>query len=122
MKRFVCVLLAGLLAAGCAGPREKRAKVQPKPPSDSAKTGDDKARNTPQVSEIGKVIQLYPSGHFVMLSFPIGTVPPIGQHMVIYRQGQKVGEVRVSAPQDEISTAADIMSGDAQVGDEVRGS
>ena len=38
----------------------------------------------------------------------------------VYRNGLKVGEVKVTGPQHENDTVADIIAGDVQLHDEVR--
>ncbi len=59
-------------------------------------------------------------GRFVVISFPPGPVPPAQEHLNVYRNSQKVGEVKVTGPQRESDTVADIISGDLQINDEVR--
>lgn len=60
------------------------------------------------------------AARFVILTFPVGQMPPVGQLLYVYRHGLKVGEVRVTAPQQDDNTAADIVSGEAALGDEIR--
>jgi hypothetical protein len=57
---------------------------------------------------------------YVVISFPIGTVPPLDTHLNAYRNGLKVGELKVTPPQQNNFTAADIINGECQLGDEVR--
>ena len=47
-------------------------------------------------------------------------MPNMDQHLFLYRAGLKVAEVNVTGPQSDDNTVADLISGDAQVGDEVR--
>jgi hypothetical protein len=44
----------------------------------------------------------------------------IEQQLVLYRQGQKIGEVKVTGPQQDDNIIADVLSGEAEAGDEVR--
>lgn len=60
------------------------------------------------------------NSNFAVLTFPFGNVPSNGQELNVYRDGKKVGELRVTGPQRDINTVADIVSGEAQVNDEVR--
>jgi hypothetical protein len=68
----------------------------------------------------GKVKSVNPKARFAILSFPIGRLPKLEQRLNVYRAGTRVGEVKVTGPQMDWSIAADVMSGDAQSGDEVR--
>ena len=55
-----------------------------------------------------------------MLSFPVGQMPRLDQTLFLYRNGLKVAEVKVTGPQRDNNIVADLVTGDAQVGDEVR--
>ena len=59
-------------------------------------------------------------GRYVVLTFPLGHMPALEQHLNVYHQGMKVGEVRVTGPQLDDNIVADILTGDAAVTDEVR--
>ena len=69
---------------------------------------------------VGRVAQVNESLRFVVLDFPPGQLPKIGSRMTVYRQGQKVGEVKVTEPALDTKIAADILAGEAKTGDEVR--
>lgn len=75
---------------------------------------------TPDVSITGKVVAYNSSGRFVVLSFPAGPMPGQNQNLFLYRGGLKVGQIKVTGPQSDNNTVADVVNGDAQVGDEVR--
>jgi hypothetical protein len=68
----------------------------------------------------GQVAMVNPEARFVVLSFPPGPMPQADQHLNVYRNGLKVGEVKVTGPQHEYDTVADILTGDVQLHDEVR--
>ena len=55
-----------------------------------------------------------------MLGFPVGQMPKLEQGLFLYRDGMKVGEVKITGPQRENNIVADLVNGEAQVGDEVR--
>jgi hypothetical protein len=55
-----------------------------------------------------------------VLSFPVGQMPKPDQSLFLYRAGMKVGEVKITGPQRENNIVADLVTGEAQVGDEVR--
>ena len=69
----------------------------------------------------GTVISVNPSARFAVLRFPIGQLPPLNQRMSAYRQGLKVAELRISGPQRDMHTVADVLAGECRVGDDVRG-
>jgi hypothetical protein len=75
---------------------------------------------TPDNSRAGRVVRVNGSARFAVLNFPIGTVPPIGQLLNAYRRGLKVGELKVTGPQGDENTVADITNGEVLAGDEVR--
>ena len=58
-------------------------------------------------------------GRFVVLNFPTGQMPRQDQTLFLYRDGLKTAEVRVTGPQQDSNIVADLVSGDAQVGDTV---
>jgi len=47
-------------------------------------------------------------------------MPATNQKLYLYREGLKVGEVKITGPQADDNVVADIVTGEAQVGDEVR--
>jgi hypothetical protein len=57
---------------------------------------------------------------FVVLTFPIGQMPALERRLNVYRRGLKVGEVKITGPQRDDNTVADVLAGEAQAGDEVR--
>lgn len=75
---------------------------------------------TPDYSLAAKVVSVNTVGRFVVLSFPASQMPKMEQPLFLYRAGLKVAEVRVTGPQQENNIVADLVSGDAQVGDTVR--
>lgn len=68
----------------------------------------------------GKVAVFNSAGRFVVLDFPVGRMPALEQTMFVYRDGLKVGEVKISGPTRDYNTVADLVSGVASKGDEVR--
>ena len=109
-----------LLLLGCAHSNErvrteaaakKRALPRPINEKDSV---------TPDLKLAGKVVSVNQNLRFVVLDFPFGDMPALDQRMSVFRQGQKVGELKVSGPQNDTNIVADITAGSAQVGDEAR--
>ena len=125
MKLFVplMVLVAGIFAAGCADQQSLFAPVpaQSAPaPAQTIATPIVTPIVTPDNSLAGKVVSYNSVGRFVVLGFPVGPMPNMDQTLFLYRAGLKVAEVKITGPQRDNDTVADLVSGEAQVGDEVR--
>lgn len=75
---------------------------------------------TPDTSLSAKVVRYNLVGRFVVLSFPVGQLPQSGQTLSVYRAGMKVGEVKITGPQRDNDVVADLTTGDAEAGDDVR--
>jgi len=86
----------------------------------AAKVTPPKLIITPDMSLAAKVISVNTVGRFVILSFPAEKMPRLQQTLFIYRAGLKVAEVKVTGPQQDNNTVADLVSGEAMVGDTVR--
>ena len=111
------------IAPGVALPGKKPKPTPPRrgqaTPSAASQT-DKFPRATPFLESKGKVRAIHATSRFVVIDFYLSRLPQIGQRMNLYRQGLKVGEVKISGPEMSQYIAADIVAGDAQVGDEVR--
>jgi hypothetical protein len=75
---------------------------------------------TPDSSLEGRVASVNEAGRFVVIKFPLGRMPSLQSTLNVYRQGQKVGELKVTGPQKDDHIVADIHSGDCRVADVVR--
>lgn len=125
------------LLTGCGG-RKLAKSTEPRPvhspvaspdsPSDLAQveskqngSANQKMIVTPDTSASPAKVSLVNLGaKFVVLTFPIGHLPVENEHLSIYRRGLKVGEVKVTGPQKDDNVVADLIAGEAQIGDEVR--
>jgi hypothetical protein len=112
---LLTLLAAGLLAAGClhhrtASPARSAAPAAAAP----------QPIITPDNSLTARVARYNAAGRFAVLSFPVGQMPKLEQNLFLYRGGMKVAEVKITGPQNENNIVADLVTGDAQVGDEVR--
>jgi len=67
-----------------------------------------------------KVVSYNQSKRYVVLNFPSGQMPKIDQALFLYRDGLKTAELKVTGPQSDNNIVADVVSGDALVGDDVR--
>lgn len=106
------LLFVAMLAAGCAS---HQAKKTPAPVAHTTQTVV-----TPDNSLSARVASYNAAGRFVVLSFPVSQMPKLEQTLFLYRAGLKVAEVKVTGPQRDNNIVADLISGDAQAGDEVR--
>jgi hypothetical protein len=129
MMRFVpCLLAVSLLTAGCGWFTKNHASSAAgtslgNSTADTSQYTNSISSNlivTPDMSPIGTVARVNVPARFVILTFPVGTLPSVGQQLFVYRHGLKVGEVKVTPPQNKNNTAADIVAGEAAVGDETR--
>src|SRR2546427_680450 len=142
----VAASLALILVAGCAAPKPVEFAAVPGPshsagmlpsaltpaPAPAEKRRPAPAKKskpapapppaivTADVSLCGKVTSYKEGGRFVVLEFPIAHLPVVGQRLFVYRNALKVGEVKVTGPQRDDHTVADLTTGEAQAGDEVR--
>jgi hypothetical protein len=111
------LFLAGFMVCGCV--HHHAAPPQPAP------TPAPVSRNpepivTPDNSLSAKVVRYNSVGRFVVLSFPVGQMPQTGQTFFLYRAGMKMGQIKITGPQRDNDTVADLVEGDAQEGDDVR--
>jgi len=107
---LVCAAVAG---SGCKSTK----------PNGEPGTGTT-ANHPPVVSPInpiqGKVALVNSVLKYAVIDFSLGRVPQAGQTLNVYRQGQKVGELKVSEQARDGLIAADIAAGEVAVGDLVR--
>jgi hypothetical protein len=122
MRRFFGLVLSGMVLAGCASHTAKSAKTDAAgiPGTPGTKEAKAKVIMTPDALLTGKVVSLNAGARFVVANFPVSGVPAAGQTLDTYRQGLKVGEVKISNFQQGDNTVADIVTGEAQIGDELR--
>jgi hypothetical protein len=117
LRLFSGLFLAGFLACGCAHHHEAAPEAMPAP---TPVTSAPQPIVTPDNSLSAKVVRYNSVGRFVVLSFPVGQMPQTGQTFFIYRAGMKIGQVKITGPQRDNDTVADLVEGDAQEGDDVR--
>jgi len=128
MRVLLLVILPGVLAlSGCVGRREKAPPPSDAPRAETPATSAEPAAPnpplivTPDAAPVGKVALVNVPARHVVLTFPLQKLPPVGQRLALYRHGVAVGQVKVSGPQREDNIVADLIAGEAEVGDEVRG-
>ena len=120
MRILLSVILLGALAlSGCARKKAADSGSQPQPRA-GARTVTPPPIVTPASALAGKVVGVNSPGRFVVLNFPLGKMAAPEQRLDLYRRGVKVGEVKITGPQREDNIVADLVSGDAELGDDVR--
>jgi hypothetical protein len=114
LKPFTLVIV-GMLAAGCLHHRPAPGARRATPAGVAPQT-----IVTPDNSLTARVVSYNAAGRFVVLNFPPGQMPKLEQSFFLYRDGLKVGEVKITGPQRDNNIVADLVTGETQVGDEVR--
>jgi hypothetical protein len=125
MRCWLILGLLGITLCSCAHNRygtlhQAFNPLPASPPNSVAPPSRPQLIVTPETQATGKVVKVNAAGRFVVLSFPLGHLPQVDQRLNVYRQGLKVGEVKISGPQKEDNIVADLVSGNAELGDEVR--
>lgn len=114
---LLLAVISGL--SGCTGnPGGARTVEAPGAVGSQGRT-EAKPIITPATGLAGKVIRVNPTSRFVVLSFPIGRMPAEEQTLQVFRGGLKVGVLRVTGPQVDDKTVADVVEGQIAVGDQV---
>ncbi len=114
MKNLVPI---GLIVAGmCAGCASHNGAL----PNTPAASVPPAVIITPDNSISGNVVLYDSAGRFVVVNFPAGQMPAMGQILFLYRAGLKTAEVKITGPQGYGNIVADLLTGDVKVGDEVR--
>jgi hypothetical protein len=85
-----------------------------------AKQATPPAVVTPDFKAAGKIVVFNNEAKFAIVNFPFTTMPKPDQRLAVYRKGLKVGELRSTAQQKDNNVVADLMTGTAQNGDDVR--
>jgi hypothetical protein len=117
---FQVLLLTGVVAcSGCSWFRHEPAKYD-----DVASTSASAAGKKPIVKAsdelVGRVVRFNTIGRFAVLNFPVNRMPAVGRTLFVYREGLKVGEIKVTGPVQDDNIVGDLVSGDGKAGDEVR--
>jgi hypothetical protein len=89
-----------------------------------AKAQPDNRRLEPSSAELGtmaaRIVSLNSEHEFVVIDFMSRVVPAAGTRVNVYRNGKRVGAVRITEPVRAQFATADIVEGEVHVGDEAR--
>ena len=110
MKLIPSILLFAVLT-GCA--------TQSVPPAKSP-TGTGKKPAEQFTASGAKITHVDAKLRFVVLDYRSRAMPAIGTRLVVYHDGQRVGEVQITDPVRVNFATADILTGEVRVGDEAR--
>jgi hypothetical protein len=126
VKTLVAILGTSLLLVGCARSKEKFPKDQIKPaPTKSKQTNSlpeqiSGAVISPDETAFGKILFVNSKVRFVVIGFSSDNLPQTGRRLNVYRNGLKIGEIKVTGPQQGNNIIGDILVGEARENDEVR--
>jgi len=125
------LLMCALLCA-CAAPprggtlpgapdRTSPRSAFPKPASADSKGKDPEESGVRMDRRVyGRIVSVNPTLRFVVMDFTIWRMPALDQRLHVYRNEQRIGEVKVTGPAVDTTVAGDLMAGEARPGDEVR--
>jgi hypothetical protein len=129
MRALLIALLWLAVATGCAHRKhlDTYSSIQSPVPLNQAAlnqrgpdNGTPRLIVTPENQLIGRVAMVNSADRFVVINFPLGRMPLVDQHLNLYRRGLKVGEVKITGPQQDDNIVGDLVSGDSEPGDEAR--
>ncbi len=110
LRLALLLSLAALAAAGCAKDSQPRVSREPVK-ADLVRSRD---------AGTAKVLTVEGRLRFVVLDYSLSPLPPLGTLLDVEREGQKVGEVKITGPVSGVTIAADIVDGTLQPGDLAR--
>ena len=67
----------------------------------------------------GRIVMVNAPAKYVVISLAPGLSPDKGTRLFSYRNSQKLGELRIAGPQQDDKVVADIVNGEASIGDKV---
>ncbi len=119
MRAVLSTLLLVLVWTGCAHSKADKSTPPAAPPKIKS-TPPQKPTVTALNALAGKVVLVNAGLRFVVVDFSVGRKPAPGQCLGIYRKEQKIGEVKISGQSRDVNFAADLVTGEVRVGDEIR--
>ena len=121
---FCALTLVACKSSDSGQPSVKAVKGKNRPTGNAASATTSPATNKPAIRAAnvvsGRVVGVRDALRFVIVDFANGRMPQLDQRLNVYRQDQKVAEVKISGPYRGTTVAADITVGDAMLGDLVR--
>lgn len=120
-RRILCnALLSIALACGCStrlgtlAPTMHYGESRPSTVTTTSTNLVDSA-----ILFVGRIVKVNNTAGFALISFPIGCLPQPGQLLYVFRNGQRIGELKTTQYMLDELVVADIVCGSCQPGDEV---
>lgn len=110
LRPLPILLLAVLTHSGCASRKEPAVPRHPV----------SRELIRPLDAGIAKVLAVNERLRFVVLDYSLNPIPEFGRRLEVLRNGQKVGLLKITGPVSGMTTAADLVSGEARAGDLAR--
>lgn len=101
-------------------PPEERNKATTPSPAPTPKQAPRYPMVTPIQTPSGRVISVNTELRFVVLDFSLNPAPAAEQRLGLYRENVKVGELRITRWSSGSNVVANIVAGEAKIGDEAR--
>jgi len=115
------LLMALALQLSCAHRRRPPFETTPDTTFTNQPASKSQVIVTPGQSGTGRIVAVNPAVRYVVITYGVGTpLPSVGSLLGVYRAGLKVAELKISGPSRDSNTVGDIVTGECQVGDEVR--
>jgi hypothetical protein len=119
------------MVAGCKHASPRDASSNSRKPKQAPVTASAPRRSIPAAAQpgsritavsgmAGRVALLNANLQYVVIDFSLNQLPEVDQRFAVFRQGKKVGEVKISGPVRDHNIVADIVAGEAKPGDEVQ--
>ena len=89
-------------------------------PADSQSTTNRAEADPLVLPTSGRIHSVHPGLQFVVVDYTLGGIPPLQSILHVYRDDQKVGEIRLTGPERNGFVAADVLEGVLRNDDEVR--
>ena len=99
-----------------ASPKKQSA---PSAVSSSLSSGNTRILTEPMGSAKGVILKVNTNAKFVVIKFQYRAVPTVGKVLSVMRNGEKVGQIKMTKPIRSPHGTADIIEGDVQRGDTV---
>jgi hypothetical protein len=124
MLALSCALLVGCRHARPSDQTTSSGETKKRPDKKAAQSAKEASNQAPREEPIsgvaGKIASVNSNLRFVVIDFTLSPLPRVEQQLGVFRQGQKVGEVKISSQARNNIVAADLTAGEAAIGDEVR--
>ena len=125
MRLLSALVLAASISAGCQRTKPNAGNFvtssgNPTTPSAGHSVPQQPLIVTPGAELRGRIALVDANLGYVVVTFGLGSMPAVERRLGVYRNGLKVGEIKITGMRRENNTVADIVAGECHVGDDVR--